>query len=176
MTEEKKPRKITEFSDAQIAHLQEGFSLFCEGKSTIPIDSLPDAMHSLGLNPSIADIEDLVAFRDPELDPENIDFQEFKSMILNYLNDEDFIEEIIQVFREQDPQNTGKVNSVLARKTLVKLGLHLKEEETAEMLKEHGVDDEGELEYESFIRSITARTIWKIILTCDIHNFSKLFL
>ncbi|CAH0547675.1 unnamed protein product [Brassicogethes aeneus] len=149
------PQVIDEFTDEQIENIKEAFGLFDDGSDTIAAKDLTTILRSLGTNPTPAEIEDILHDRDPEADPERIGFNEFTEIFKRKLTDREFVDELIEVFRQHDKDKTGTVPVPLAREILKGLNLYLNDEEIAEMVREINNSDEEDLDYVEFMNTMT---------------------
>ncbi|CAL8339753.1 unnamed protein product [Boreogadus saida] len=91
-----------QLTEEQIAEFKEAFSLFDkDGDGTITTKELGTVMHSLGRNPTEAELQDMIN----EVDADGngtINFPEFLTMMARKMKDTDSEEEIREAFRVFD--------------------------------------------------------------------------
>ncbi|CAL8256419.1 unnamed protein product [Boreogadus saida] len=94
-----------QLTEEQIAEFKEAFSLFDkDGDGTITTKELGTVMHSLGQNPTEAELQDMIN----EVDADGtIDFPEFLTMMARKMKDTDSEEEIREAFRVFDKSGSG---------------------------------------------------------------------
>ncbi|XP_009329299.1 PREDICTED: calmodulin, striated muscle [Pygoscelis adeliae] len=149
----RKPRPDHE----QIAEFKEAFSLFDrDGDGCITTKELGTVMRSLGQNPTEAELQDMVG----EVDADGsgtIDFPEFLSLMARKMRDTDSEEEIREAFRVFDKDGNGYISAAELRHVMTNLGEKLTDEEVDEMIKEADCNNDGQVNYEEFVRMMTEK-------------------
>merc|ERR1739838_438104 len=132
---------MAEFNDDQIAEFREAFQLFDRsGDERIKMGQAGDVFRALGQNPTNKDVLKVLNNPTPE---------ELTSKQLDPGSYEDFVEGL-RVF---DKEGNGTVNSAELRHVLGTLGEKLTEEEIDQLLQGHE-DNNGQINYEEFIKVI----------------------
>ncbi|NWR79303.1 CALMS protein, partial [Centropus bengalensis] len=144
-------------SEEKIAEFKEAFSLFDrDGDGCITTKELGTVMRSLGQNPTEAELQDMVG----EVDADSsgtIDFPEFLSLMARKMRDTDSEEEIREAFRVFDKDGNGYISAAELRHVMTNLGEKLTDEEVDEMIKEADCNNDGQVNYEEFVRMMTEK-------------------
>ncbi|NXG73071.1 CALMS protein, partial [Baryphthengus martii] len=144
-------------SEEQIAEFKEAFSLFDrDGDGCITTKELGTVMRSLGQNPTEAELRDMVG----EVDADGggtVDFAEFLSLMARKMRDADGEEEIREAFRVFDKDGNGYISAAELRHVMTNLGEKLTDEEVDEMIKEADCNNDGQVNYEEFVRMMTEK-------------------
>ncbi|RMC10569.1 hypothetical protein DUI87_13374 [Hirundo rustica rustica] len=120
-------------SEEKIAEFKEAFSLFDrDGDGRISAEELGTVMRSLGQNPTQAELRAETREADGE-------------------------EEIREAFRVFDKDGNGYISAVELRHVMTNLGEKLTDEEVDEMIKEADRNDDGQVNYEEFVRMMTEK-------------------
>lgn len=142
-------------SEEQIAELKQAFTEFdVDGGGTISTKELGYAMRALGMNPTEAELLDLINEYDTDCSG-MIEFPEFCNMMsdkMNCVNDEDMIR---MAFRVLDKNGTGTVSSKSFKHLMTHIGDKLKDEEVDDLIHEADKDGDGVLNYEEFVKMLT---------------------
>ncbi|XP_069466335.1 calmodulin-1-like [Ambystoma mexicanum] len=143
-----------QLTEEQIAEFKEAFSLFDKDvDGTITTKELGTVMRSLGQNPTEAELQDMTN----EVDAEGIEFPEFLTMMARKIKDTDSEEEIREAFRVFDKDANGYITAAELRHVMNNLGEKLTDEEVDEMIREAGIDGDGQVNYEEFVQMMTAK-------------------
>jgi calmodulin len=82
-------------------------------------------------------------------------FASFLSLMNRLLKDEAQPEDIQEAFRVFDKNNNGHISSEDLKKILQAAGPdQMTQQDVEELLKDMGVDDEGDIDYEAFIKKL----------------------
>ena len=141
-----------QLSQEQISEFKEAFSLFDKhGNNTVAVSDLGVIMRSLGYNPTEADLQDMI-----NQDDDTIDFNKFKKIMGNMMNEGANEEELREAFRAFDKDGGGRISAVELRHVMTNLGEKLKDEEVDELFAEAGIETEGEIYYEDFVTMMSS--------------------
>ncbi|KAK7062568.1 myosin II light chain [Paramarasmius palmivorus] len=143
------------------AEYKEAFALFDKkGTGAVPRETLGDLLRALGQNPTQAEVADIVAAA-----PRDVDYKTF----LNILNRPDGFkpagtpgemyqtEEFIRGFQVFDKEGNGFIGAGELRYVLTQLGEKMTDEEVDELLKGVQIGADGNVNYESFVRTILSQ-------------------
>ncbi|XP_078440594.1 putative calcium-binding protein CML7 [Wolffia australiana] len=144
-----------EAEDDQIASMKEAFSLFdADGDGRIAASELGILMRSLGGNPTMAQIKEIVA---EEKLSEPFDFPRFLQLMRKHLKPESFERQLLDAFRVLDKDGSGYVAVADLRHVLTSIGEKLEPAEFDDWIREVDVGSDGNIRYEEFIRRIIAK-------------------
>ncbi|TFK96031.1 myosin regulatory light chain cdc4 [Pterulicium gracile] len=137
------------------AEYKEAFALFDKkGTGSVPRETLGDLLRALGQNPTQAEVTQLTNDA-----PRDIDYQTF----LKILNRPDGFkpagtpEEFIRGFQVFDKEGNGFIGAGELRYVLTQLGEKMSDEEVDELLKGVQIGADGNINYESFVRTILSQ-------------------
>ncbi|KIP01631.1 hypothetical protein PHLGIDRAFT_123186 [Phlebiopsis gigantea 11061_1 CR5-6] len=137
------------------AEYKEAFALFDKkGTGAVPRDVLGDLLRALGQNPTQAEVADIVAGA-----PRDVDYKTF----LTILNRPDGFkpagtpDEFIRGFQVFDKEGNGFIGAGELRYVLTQLGEKMSDEEVDELLKGVQIGADGNVNYESFVRTILSQ-------------------
>ncbi|KAH9475923.1 Myosin regulatory light chain cdc4 [Psilocybe cubensis] len=139
----------------QYNEYKEAFALFDKrGTGAVPRETLGDLLRALGQNPTQAEVAEIVAAA-----PRDVDYKTF----LTILNRPDGFkpagtpEEFIRGFQVFDKEGNGFIGAGELRYVLTQLGEKMTDEEVDELLKGVQVGADGNVNYESFVRTILSQ-------------------
>ncbi|XP_075241919.1 neo-calmodulin-like [Convolutriloba macropyga] len=141
-----------ELSEEEVSEYQTAFSLFDEdGDGTITTKELGTIMRQLGMNPSEAELQEMVDEVDEDGNGE-IDFDEFLSMMMKKMKETDHEEDYRQAFQKFADVHSGGyyVSPESLKKVMASLGERLTHEEVEEMMRMADTNQDGLLHYEEF--------------------------
>jgi calmodulin len=145
-----------ELSEGQIAEFKEAFSLFDkDGDGQITTKELGTVMRSLHQNPTEAELREMIS----EVDKEGsnaIDFPEFVNLMARKMKDTDSEDEIKEAFKVFDKDGNGFISATELRHVMTNLGEKLTDEEVDEMIREADEDQDGQINYEEFVKMMMA--------------------
>eukprot|EP00090_Calanus_glacialis_P000410 TRINITY_DN10246_c0_g1_i2.p1 TRINITY_DN10246_c0_g1~~TRINITY_DN10246_c0_g1_i2.p1 ORF type:complete len:163 (-),score=61.92 TRINITY_DN10246_c0_g1_i2:22-471(-) len=143
-------------SEEQVAELKQAFNEFdVDGGGTINTKELGYAMRAMGMNPTEPEILDLINEFDTDCSGQ-IEFPEFCNMMsakMGTVNDEDMIR---MAFRVLSKDGSGTIKSSAFKHLMTHIGDKLSEEEVDDLITEADKDGDGDLNYEEFVKMLTA--------------------
>lgn len=146
-----------QLSEEQISEFKEAFSLFDkDGDGTITSKELGIVMRSLGQNPTEAELQDMIN----EVDADGngtIDFPEFLTMMCKRMKDVDTEDELMQSFRIFDKDGNGYISAAELKHVMLSLGEKLTDEEIEEMINEADANNDGQVDYDEFVKMMTCK-------------------
>ncbi|KAL0575711.1 myosin II light chain [Marasmius crinis-equi] len=156
------------------AEYKEAFALFDKkGTGAVPRETLGDLLRALGQNPTQAEVQEIV-----NAAPRDVDYKTFltilnrpdgfkpagtpgksthKSRSDNHFSSLDIAEEFIRGFQVFDKEGNGFIGAGELRYVLTQLGEKMSDEEVDELLKGVQVGPDGNVNYESFVRTILSQ-------------------
>ncbi|KAL7009648.1 hypothetical protein EMMF5_000556 [Cystobasidiomycetes sp. EMM_F5] len=150
-------QSLIRFHFVRLAEFKEAFSLFDkDGDGTITTKELGTVMRSLGQNPTEAELQDMINEVDTDSNG-TIDFPEFLTMMARKMKDTDSEEEIKEAFKVFDKDGNGFISAAELRHVMTNLGEKLSDTEVEEMIREADVDGDGQINYDEFVKMLTAR-------------------
>ena len=123
---------------------------------TITPQKLGELMRKLGQNPSEADLIEMIEAVGKK-GSRKIGFEEFVEMMESKNNECDTEEELINTFRVFDTESNGLISTQNLANIIRTLGETLTEKEIDEIITEADVDGDGFINYEEFVRMMTAK-------------------
>ena len=123
---------------------------------TITPQKLGELMRKLGQNPSEADLIEMIEAVGKK-GSRKIGFEEFVEMMESKNNECDTEEELINTFRVFDTESNGLISVQNLANIIRTLGETLTEKEIDEIITEADVDGDGFINYEEFVRMMTAK-------------------
>ena len=149
MVENLSEEKITEFKAA--------FELFDKDRDgTITTKELGILMRNLGRNPSEEELKQMI--REVDLDGNGtIDFKEFLCLMVKKMKGTDTEEELLEAFKVFDRDGNGYITSHELRYIMTNLGEGLTPEEVEEMVKEADLDNDGQIDYDEFVKMMLSK-------------------
>jgi len=138
-----------------VAEQWKPFALFDKkGTGGVSREVLGDLLRALGQNPTQSEVADIVASA-----PREVDYKTF----LSILNRPDGFkpagtpEEFIRGFQVFDKEGNGFIGAGELRYVLTQLGEKMTDEEVDELLKGVQIGADGNVNYESFVRTILSQ-------------------
>ncbi|KAE9593937.1 hypothetical protein Lal_00016892 [Lupinus albus] len=146
-----------QLSNEQITEFHEGFSVFDkDGNGCISTEELGTVMRSLGQNPTEAELHDMINSVDADRN-RTINFSEFLNLMARKMKDTVSEEELKEAFRVFDKDHNGVISAAELQHVMTNLGEKLTDEEVNEMIREADVDGDRQINYEEFVKVMTAR-------------------
>ncbi|KAF8925427.1 hypothetical protein BGZ58_000821 [Dissophora ornata] len=145
-------------NEEQYKGLKEAFNLFDrKGSGNIATSSLGDLLRSVGQNPTQAEIQELVAQADPS-GSTVVSFDTFTKIALrpDGYKPSGKVDDLIDGFKAFDPENTGNISATELRHVLTTMGEVLSTEEVDAFMANAKIEQDGQVNYESFVRDLLA--------------------
>ena len=155
------PKSISHITEEKLKEYRKAFQTFDKDNSGgISKDEMREVMNSLGVNPSNEELEGMI--KEVDLDENGlIGFEEFADLMhrkekqdkeqQNQLNDE-----VLDAFKTFDRDGSGLITRAELLHVMEILGSPLTQEEVNEMIQEADMDKDGCINYEEFVRMMTA--------------------
>ena len=124
-----------------------------EEAGKISLKDLGIVMRSLGMNPTEAELQDMIN----EVDGERkgtIEFHEFLNIMEGEKDYNESEDEILSAFRVFDYEGTGFVSAEELRDVLTTLGEKMTGEEVEELFGEGEIDDDGLINYHDLCKAV----------------------
>ncbi|XVF28750.1 hypothetical protein REPUB_Repub15cG0057300 [Reevesia pubescens] len=143
-------------SDEHIVEFKEAFCLFDkDGDGCITVEELATVIKSLDQNPTEEELQDMIS----EVDADGngtIEFEEFLNLMAKKMKETDAEEELKEAFKVFDKDQNGYISATELRHVMINLGEKLTDEEVEQMIKEADLDGDGQVNYEEFVKMMTA--------------------
>ena len=148
---------VDELTEEQVAEFKEGFRLFLSGESgKIAAKQLGLVLRSLGLNPSNADVAEVVG--ENPTDDKQIDFTEFLTIAAQQKSREKSMEEDLKAaFKIFDRTSTGEVSLSELKAILTSVGEAITGDEFDRLLAENDVKGTSTLKLDEFLRILMTK-------------------
>ena len=138
--------------------LREAFAFFDKDHDgRITTRELGAIMRSLGQNPTEADLQDMINEADTD-DSGTMEFTKFLDIMSSRMKDTDtsIEDELKEAFRVFDKDGNGFISAAELRHVMTYLGEKLTEEEVDDVIGEGDVDNDGQLNYEEFVKMMVS--------------------
>eukprot|EP00347_Sterkiella_histriomuscorum_P009064 403342656 len=143
-----------QLSEDQINECRETFKMFDkDGDGTITAKELGIVMRQLGLNPTEDELLEMIQEVDEDGNGE-INFTEFLTIMAHKMKDADTELGTLEAFRVFDKERTGFISKGELKNIIMNLGETMAEEEADELLQEAEVNQEGNVDYMSFVKGL----------------------
>ena len=110
-------------------------------------------MRSLHLNPTEADIREMINEVDKD-GSNSIDFSEFLQLMSKKMKETESEDDIREAFKVFDKNGDGLISAAELRHVMTNLGEKLLDEEVDEMLAEADIDQDGNINYNEFVKML----------------------
>ena len=148
---------VENLTDEKIMEFKAAFELFDKDRNgKITSKELGTVMRGLGQNPTEEELKQII--REVDLDGNGtIDFKEFLCLMVKKMKDTDTEEELLEAFKVFDRDGNGFITSHELRNIMNSLGEGLSPEEIEEMIKEADLDNDGQIDYEEFVKMMMSK-------------------
>ena len=148
---------VKDLSEEKITEFKAAFELFDKDRDgTITTKELGILMRNLGQNPSEEELKQMI--REVDLDGNGtIDFKEFLCLMVKKMKGTDTEEELLEAFKVFDRDGNGYITSHELRYIMTNLGEGLTPEEVEEMVKEADLDNDGQIDYDEFVKMMLSK-------------------
>eukprot|EP00094_Tigriopus_californicus_P002958 TCALIF_02850-PA protein Name:"Similar to Calmodulin (Pneumocystis carinii)" AED:0.11 eAED:0.11 QI:350/0.5/0.4/0.8/1/1/5/0/217 len=152
-------------TEEQIGNFQDAFFEFdTDHDGVINCKELGQVLKALGLNPTEAELQDMVN----EVDKDgtgSIDFPEFLAMMAMKINEQNAEDEIREAFKVFDGDGNGYIDRRELAIMLKFLGEPMTEEEISAIIEEADVDKDGVIDYAEFFTMMATEITQRILCT-----------
>jgi len=139
-------------SEMDVEDMRDIFSNFDKtGRGNIESKDIGEVMRALGKNPTNEEVRKILDEIDPKGE-KDVSFEEFVPLMRRKGQESDFTA-FIECFKVFDRENNGMVNVAEIRHILCSMGEALSSKD-ADILLEGMEDNNGQINYEEFVRSI----------------------
>merc|ERR1712217_957537 len=135
----------------------ETFHLFdADQDGKLSLKELGTMLNALGQNPTEKEVGSMMQDVEPD---ENgcIDFPDFLSLMARKMKDCDTEEELIEAFKVFDRDGDGFISAGELRYSMTNLGEKLADIEVDEMIREADLDNDGQINYDEFVKMMMAK-------------------
>ncbi|KAH7424218.1 hypothetical protein KP509_12G095500 [Ceratopteris richardii] len=144
-------------SKEQIEEFRQAFKLFDKnGDGTVTTLELGGVMRSIGLNPTGAELQDMI--NEVDVDSSGtVDFNEFLLLMSRKMKETDSEEELQEAFKVFDRDHDGFISAAELRYVMTNLGEKLTGDEIHEMIREADLDGDGKVSFQEFVRMVSSQ-------------------
>ncbi|KAI8088533.1 hypothetical protein BDF21DRAFT_413444 [Thamnidium elegans] len=139
-----------QLTQEQITEYREAFQLFDKnGDGSISASELGVVLRSFGMNPSDAELQDMVN----DVDADNnghIDFEEFLSLVKTLKSESDDTDDLQEAFKVFDADGNGVIDRDELHKVMSSLNETLTDHELDAMIREADINGDGQISFEEF--------------------------
>ena len=146
-------------TEEQISVFQEVFALYdIDEDGTISSADIPKVMKCLGCDFTEEELDNITN----ELDPRGfgvINFQQFLVMMSRNLKPRPSMEERYrEVFKFFDVDEKGFIDAADLHQAMINVGENLTEHDIKQMIKEAGIEEDGQVSYDEFVKIVVSHT------------------
>ncbi|OTF73303.1 nonmuscle myosin essential light chain-like protein, partial [Euroglyphus maynei] len=137
--------------------LEEIFQIFdTKGDGCIDIDQIGEVLRAMGLNPTEVDIHRCCEPLREQQKDQRITFDMFMPIHQQIAKNKDrySFDDIVEGLRHFDADGSGTIGAAELRHLLTALGEKLSEDEVEQLIDSTMIDDEGRINYETFVKAI----------------------
>ena len=146
-----------DLTDEQRQDFKDVFSLFDkDGDGTVSTKELGVVMRALGQNPTDAEIAEMIKEVDTDGNGE-VDFDEFCTLMIKKMNENEPEEELVEVFKIFDKNNDEKIDAEDLKIIFQELGEDVTDDDCKIMILEHDNDGDKELNFQEFVELMMAK-------------------
>jgi calmodulin len=144
-------------SDEKIAEFRSAFEVFDRDKDgKISKKELGTVMRNLGQNPTEVELTEMI--NEVDIDGNGtIDFREFLGLMVRKIKETEMDDELIEAFKVFDYNGNGYITVQELRNVMLTLGEYLTSDEVDELVKEADLDNDGQINYEEFIKLMMSK-------------------
>ena len=149
---------MEELSEEQQQEVKDVFEVIDENQSgSIDANELAKGLRGLGLNPTMAEVKELL----DEFDADNnkvLSLDEFAKLYVKCMSNSSNTEDILrEQFKKLDTDGNGKIDAEELRKVLLYGEEKLDEEEAQKIIAEFDTNGDGAIDLEEFINGVLGR-------------------
>jgi calmodulin len=149
---------MSDFTEDQKKEFKEAFSLFdVDRDGFITSKELGDLMKKLGLNPTEAELQDMIN----EIDYDGsgtIDFEEFISLISRKMKEPGIENELMEAFKIFDHDGQGYMTTTAFKKIIRDLSNSLTDAEIDDMVAEADPDGDQQIKFDDLIKIMLGKS------------------
>lgn len=146
-----------QLSPEQVAEFKEAFSKFDkDGNGSINTQELGAVMQALGKDLSEAELKEFISKVDTDADGV-ISFPEFLEEMVRGMKAWGKKQDLQEAFRVFDVDRNGYISVDELKQVMAKLGEELSQEVLEAMIHEADVDQDGQVNYEEFVRILSPK-------------------
>ena len=142
---------LTQLEEDELKRAFEEFDKDRDG--SFNINDLTTVMQYLGMTPTDHELRDIIN----EVDTEGkgvINFQEFVDVMVLKMKDADAEDALKEAFRLFDADGNGYISGEELKHVMMTMGEKMSEEEVDEMIEAADTEQDGQINYEEFVRML----------------------
>ena len=141
-------------TEEQENEVKEAFALADKnGTGSIQTKEVGMVVRALGMNPSDEELQEMVEGKG---DGMSLTFREFLGIVGNRMNEVDNEDELREAFAVFDRDGQGFIRAAELRHMMTNLGEKLSDQEVDDMIREAGIDNDGQFRYQDFVDRMTS--------------------
>lgn len=142
---------------SKFQEIKEAFNVFDkDNDGFITSKELGTVMRSLGHNPTEAELQEMIKLYDKD-ESGTIDFPEFLDLMTNKMKETELEEQLIETFKVFDRDGNGLLSGQELKYVMAVVGEALTDVEVDELIKQADIDGDGFINYQEFVRMMTAK-------------------
>jgi calmodulin len=143
--------------NTRFQEIKEAFNVFDkDNDGFITIKELGTVMRSLGHNPTEMELQDMIKLYDKD-ESGTIDFPEFLDLMTTKMKETELEEQLIETFKVFDRDGNGLLSGQELKYVMAVVGEVLTDTEVDELIKQADVDGDGFINYQEFVKMMTAK-------------------
>ncbi len=143
--------------NSRFQEIKEAFNVFDkDNDGFITIKELGTVMRSLGHNPTEGELQDMIKLYDKD-ESGTIDFPEFLDLMTTKMKETELEEQLIETFKVFDRDGNGLLSGQELKYVMAVVGEVLTDQEVDELIKQADVDGDGFINYQEFVKMMTAK-------------------
>lgn len=140
---------------AKVDQIREAFNVFDkDNDGFITLKELGTVMRSLGQNPTETELHDIIKQYDRD-ESGTIDFIEFFDLMYKKMKETEMEQEILEIFEALDRDGNGVLSGQEIQSVMDLVGVHLTNDQVAELIKQADLDEDGCLNFSEFFRMMS---------------------
>ena len=139
----------------KVDQIREAFNVFDkDNDGFITLKELGTVMRSLGQNPTETELHDIIKQYDRD-ESGTIDFIEFFDLMYKKMKETEMEQEILEIFEALDRDGNGVLSGQEIQSVMDLVGVHLTNDQVAELIKQADLDEDGCLNFSEFFRMMS---------------------
>lgn len=153
---DREQKEVENNSDTyKMDQIREAFAVFDkDNDGFITLKELGTVMRSLGQNPTEMELLELIKQYDRD-ESGTIDLAEFSELMMKKMKESEIEQEIFEIFEALDRDGNGVLSGQEIQSVMDLVGVHLTDDQVAELIKQADLDEDGCLNFSEFFRMMS---------------------